>query len=85
MKLLACSVYDKAVQAFMPVFFVRAKGEAIRMFTGEVNKSGSQFAANPGDFDLFVCGEFDDVNGSFSVDASLPLRVLSGLDVEPAR
>ena len=81
MKLLACSVMDKQVGAFLPVFFARAKGEAMRNFMSAVSDPSTPFYKNPGDYDLYVLAEFDDINGRFVSDDSMPFRVMSGLDV----
>lgn len=60
------SVYDNGVGAFMRPWFVRSKGEGVRMFTDETNrKEGENNAlrAHPGDYGLFFLGVFDDSNG----------------------
>lgn len=80
MKLLACAILDKQVMAFMPVFFVRAKGEAIRHFMDACADKNAPFAKHPGDYELFVLADYDDVSGQFSQDASVPMRILSGVE-----
>lgn len=62
--LQAFTVLDKAVMAFGAPFFVRAKGEAIRMFNDSVNDKQSPFFKHPADFALYSIGEFDPTNGS---------------------
>lgn len=79
MKLLACSVHDNAVEAFLPPFFVRSEGEAKRAFVASSTGEGSRFAQTPNDFTLFVCGSFDDNSGVFTPYE--PKRLMGGLEV----
>lgn len=83
MKLLAFAIRDKQVDAFMPVFFVRAKGEAMRHFIDVCADGKSPMSKHPGDYDLYELFEFDDVTGSVhpggSGDAEL-IRILTGLE-----
>ena len=82
MKLFGYAILDKQVGAFMPVFFVRAKGEAMRHFMDAVGDQNGRFAKHPGDYDLYELCVFDDVSGSFSGDDGHPVRVLTGLDAK---
>lgn len=80
MMILFCySVHDKAAEAFLPPFYVRSKGEAIRSFTAAVNDPKHQFHASKGDYTLYLNGQFDDRSGVFG--AVEPERVMSGLEV----
>lgn len=79
MKLLMYTVRDKAVGSFLPPFYVRAAGEALRSFTEAVNDVKSNFAKYPDDFTLFCLGSFDDGSGMF--DTVEPQRVVSARDV----
>jgi hypothetical protein len=62
MKLIICSVYDKAVGAYMRPFFAQSPGQAVRMFVDEVN-GDSPFNKHPEDYALFQIGEFFDNDG----------------------
>lgn len=73
------SVFDKAVGAFMPPYFCKARGEAIRMFSDAVNEQNSPFFKHPGDFELYAIGRFDPATGSLEQLATE--RVLGALDV----
>jgi hypothetical protein len=66
MKLLMFSVFDKAVNAFLPPLYFRARGEALRSFTEAVNKPTEQFNKYPMDYLFMYLGEWDDSNGVFS-------------------
>lgn len=61
------SVFDAAVKAYLPPFFARSKGEAIRSFSDAVNTEGHQFKKHSGDYSLWYLGEFDDSNAGFAV------------------
>lgn len=80
MKLLAFSVRDGAVQAFLPPFFVRHVGEAMRSFADAVTDPNHQFAKHVSDFVLYRIGEFDDLSGLF--EPLEPARIISGLEAQ---
>ncbi|AXH76472.1 MAG: nonstructural protein [Microviridae sp.] len=75
MKLSMFSVYDKAVQAWLPPFFARAKGEALRNFSAACNDKEHLFFKHIGDYYLAFLGEWDDSTGLF--DAIEPVRLVS--------
>lgn len=78
MKLLVCSVLDKAVSAYMQPFYCRTKPEAVRMFSDSVGDPKSQFAIHPEDFVLMVLGEYDDSTGLFACGE--PERIVSAVE-----
>lgn len=65
MKLVMCSVFDKAVGAYAPPFSCRARGEAIRMVADEASRPESSLHGHPDDFELYVVAEFSQEDGSF--------------------
>lgn len=69
MKLILCSVKDRAADAYARPMFVPSTGVAIRSFSDEINRSDAdnQLYNHPDDFDLYEFGEFDDNNGSFEL------------------
>lgn len=72
------SVRDEKIEAFLPPFFARARGEAIRSFQQAVLETGHPFAKSREDFVLYELGTFDDVAGRFtSVE---PIRVVSAFE-----
>lgn len=73
------SVLDKAVGAFMPPFFVRAKGEAVRTFNDAVNEKSSPFYKHPLDFELYMIGHFDPDKGQ--ITPCLVEKVVAASDV----
>jgi hypothetical protein len=80
MKLIACSVRDEKVEAFLPPFFVRSKGEAIRSFQSAVDNPEHAFSKNLSDFVLYEVGAFDDVAGVFAFQE--PVRLLSAFEAK---
>ncbi|WNK12965.1 MAG: nonstructural protein [Microvirus sp.] len=62
------AVKDLAVQAFGMPFFLRSKGEAMRSFQDEVNRTDgkSSVAQHPDDYELYNIGEYDDATGAIT-------------------
>lgn len=80
MKLLAFSVRDEKVEAFLPPLFFRARGEATRVFVNAVNDPQSNLSHNIGDYVLYEIGSFDDVSGLFT--AKEPERLIGGFQAK---
>ena len=78
MKLVLCSVKDRAADAFARPMFVPSIGVAIRSFSDEINRSDAenQLFNHPDDFDLYEFGEFDDNTGSFELHEKPKLLTL---------
>lgn len=78
MKLVLCSVKDRAADAFGRPMFVPSTGVAIRSFSDEVNRNDTdnQLFNHPDDFDLYELGEFDDNTGLFSLHEQPKLLTL---------
>lgn len=58
-----CSIRDSAMDGFIRPFVVPGTGIAIRSFSDEVNRDGSEMAKHPQDYELFVIGYFDERSG----------------------
>lgn len=54
------SIFDSAVAAYMRPFTAMADGQAIRVFTDEARRAGSEINLHPQDYSLFKIGSFDD-------------------------
>lgn len=79
MKLLAFTVYDTKVEAYLPPLFMRSKGEALRSLAAAVKDPGHQFSKNPEDYIFFHIGEFDDEKGVL-VPLDIPAVLASAID-----
>jgi len=82
-KLRIYSVKDLATGCFMRPFFHQADNAAVRSFGEEVNRDApdNMLFKHPGDFDLYVCGDFDDSCGLLSVCEPTKLVSASSLKV----
>lgn len=79
-------VFDSAVQAYMQPFFVPAIGAALRSFTDECNRRGSEqqpspLYDHPEDYSLHLLAEFDDLTGEFKDPAGGKRVLARGQDV----
>lgn len=63
MKLFVFSIFDSKAEAFNTPIFLPAKGQATRTFEDQVNDESSPFNKHPGDYTLFLIGEFDTDTG----------------------
>lgn len=84
MKVNVYSVYDGAVGAYLPPFFSRSKGEAIRSFTDAVVEPNGPFNKHKADFALLQLGTFDDQTGELSYMANGPQKIITALETLPA-
>jgi hypothetical protein len=73
------SVADSAAGAFMQPFFSISQGAAIRSFVDAVNDANHEFHKHAADYTMFLLGEFDDANGSFSTQD--PVKILTAFEV----
>ena len=78
MKLEVFSVHDAAVGAFLPPFFARSRGEAIRTFE-DAARDTNRFGTHSKDFALYFIGTWSDENGLFS-GVDIPDRIAGALD-----
>lgn len=54
------TVYDSKLEAYLPPFFMPARGQAVRSFSDSISAPDSVFGRHPEDYTLFELGEFDD-------------------------
>lgn len=76
MQILA--VRDRALDAFGTPIFVPHVQLAIRSFTDQINKEGTEFNAHPEDYDLYQLGEYEERTGL--VVGQTPRQVAVGKD-----
>ena len=77
---LACSVYDKSIQAYLPPFFCRSQGEAIRSFTDACSDAQHQFCRHPEDYVLMEMFRFDDNTGAVEAPATGPTKLITAME-----
>lgn len=77
-KILIFTVLDKKAEAFMRPFFARAKGEAIRSFSDEINTKDTMLNKYPADYELFYLGEYDEITAG--IKALSPESLGIGID-----
>ena len=73
------SIYDSAVQSWLPPIFARNKGEMLRNFADAVSDPQSRLAKHPHDYALFELGTFDDSKCEFSLLIA-PVRLCVAVD-----
>lgn len=78
MKLYIFSIRDTATNIFNAPFYSRAPGAAIRDFAHTVNTKDTAANSNPGDFELYMLGLYNDEDGTF--DLQKPEMIKRGLD-----
>lgn len=79
MRLIVCSVFDKAVGAYLQPYFARSKGEAIRSFSDACGDPQHQFNKHSIDYMLVELGYWDDSSGVFQCHE--PVRILGAHEV----
>lgn len=63
------SIYDSKAEAFLPPFYMRNKGEALRAFESTVKdkeNKNNQIAAYPADYSLVLIGTLNQLSGEIS-------------------
>lgn len=58
-------IYDSKAEAFLPPFFMKSKGEAIRALSSHVADSNHNFSKYASDFTLFELGSWNDSSCEF--------------------
>jgi len=78
-KLVLVTVKDVKSESYSAPMAFKAKGEAIRGFSDEVNNKDSIYNRHPADFVLFYLGTFDQPTGKLDLTAS-PESLGVGID-----
>jgi len=86
MQLIVVSVFDNAAAAYGRPVFVAARGQAVRSFTDEIQRTdaSNEMAKHPEDFELYELGVFDDSTGRFSAQSD-PTLLVRGKDLAIVR
>lgn len=72
------TVHDAKASYYLPPFFARTKGEAVRTFTQAVNDPQHQIGQNHADYTLFEIGDYDEQTGV--ITAINPTPIGNGVD-----
>lgn len=75
-----CAVFDSAVETYGSPFFVKADGQAIRMFIDECQNEKGAFFAHASDYSLFCLASFNEESGQFF--ANDPVCLMRGKDAK---
>lgn len=65
------SVFDSAVQAYLPPFCERSDAAAVRAFRRACLDPNHAFAVSGKDYSLYYLGDFDDATGSLTQSGML--------------
>ena len=82
MKQFVFAVYDSKSEMFNQPMFFKAKGEALRAFEDEANREDSAIFKHPGDYTLFLIGDYNIDTGLLT---PMPTPTSLGLGVEYQR
>lgn len=80
MKLMVFSIFDSKAKAYNTPFFMPQRGQAMRSFGDLVCDEKSAISVHPEDYSLFQVGLYDDENGMFDKDFSVPEYLCKGVD-----
>lgn len=69
------AIKDKKVGAFLRPTGVKSIVEVTRQLEQVVKQKDSSLALYPGDFALYLCGKFDDIEGAFITIPNAPVFV----------
>ena len=61
------AVYDRVAEVFSPVVTERNETSAMRSFGDSLRSGESSLAAHPDDYDLVLCGRYDETCGRVEV------------------
>lgn len=84
MRYVVCSIYDRAVACYSRPMFLRSEGEAIRVFTDEVNRKApdNPMHVHPEHFSLWTVGFFFDDAAKFqALDGGHPVELVTASKV----
>lgn len=64
------TVHDSKAEAYLPPFYMKTKGEALRAFETTVKDENSQFNKYPADYTLVELGTFNEETAAISAHPS---------------
>lgn len=78
------TVYDSKVGAYLPPFFMSARGEALRAFVDTISDDKSVISKHPEDYTLFELGEYDNLTAKFDMYET-PVSLGVAIELIPSR
>lgn len=81
MKLNIYTIFDRAAKAFVPPFYQKQDGEAIRSFEDAINLPGHPMFTHPEDYTLYKLGVFDDEKAAVYIDPEMT-KIAAGLTLK---
>ncbi len=84
MKQFVFAVYDSKSEMFNQPMFFKAKGEAIRAFQDEANRPESAIFKHPGDYTLFLIGDYN-IDTGLLTPMSTPTSLGLGLEYQQSQ
>lgn len=83
MKIIVVAVRDRQLNAFGRPWYASTRGQAVRSFSDEVNRSAgdNQLYMHPEDFELFQLATFDEDSGTFA-NLDSPAQLAIGSNVK---
>lgn len=73
-------VYDSAIELYLTPFYVRTRGEALRMLRDTANDANHAFRRHPQDYSLYYLGQYYEATGQFKLEPE-PRFVVKVLDL----
>jgi hypothetical protein len=73
------AIFDMKGSYYLPPFFLKSNGEAIRAFADMVNTDGHQLNKHSADYVLFEIGIFNEENGHI-IPSSAPINLGVGVE-----
>lgn len=83
MKYIIVAVHDRQLDCYMRPFVAQARGQAVRSFTDETNRQGSELNMHPEDYELHELGHFDDQTGGVTAN-DRPVQLAIAANVHTA-
>lgn len=80
-KLEIFAIRDRQLDAYMQPWCAQAIGQAVRMFTDEINNKNGAMHLHPADYDLYHIGTFEQIGGHIVQQDGLPKQVAIGANV----
>lgn len=82
MKLEVFAVFDRQLNAYMQPWCAQSTGQAIRMFTDEVNNKEGAMNKHPDDYTLYHVGTYHQEKGKIVQEQDQPKQIAIAANVK---